>query len=78
MSRFQAERHIPRAAAERLCAEIRGYNLLKWWTRDGLWCWICSKQAKGDAERVCLSNRVNNHGCSQVNRCYAKELGRAG
>ncbi len=26
MSRFQAERPMPRAAAVRLCAEIRGYS----------------------------------------------------
>jgi len=43
MSRFQAERPIPRAAAERLYAEIRGCNLLKWWTRNGLRCCVCAR-----------------------------------
>jgi len=43
MSRFQAEKPIPRASAERLCAEIRSHSLLKWWTCNGLWCWVCTK-----------------------------------
>lgn len=78
MSRCQAERPIPRPAAERLGAEIRGYNRLKWWTRNGLWCWVCTKQAKGDSDRMCFRSRVDNRGCSQVNRRYAEELRRVG
>ena len=74
MSRFQAERPIPRATAERLCAEIRGHNGLKPWTRNGLWCWVCAKQAKRDSDRMCFSGRVDNRGCSQVNRRYAEKL----
>jgi hypothetical protein len=33
MTRFQAERPILKAAAEQLCAELRGYNRLKGWAR---------------------------------------------
>ena len=74
MTRFQAERPIPKAAAERLCAEIRGYNRLKPWTRNAIWCWICAKQAKGDSDRMCFSSGVDNRGCSQVSRLYAQRV----
>jgi len=74
MTRFQIERPIARAAAVRLCAEIRGYNRLKPWTRNAIWCCICAKQAKGDSDRMCFSRRVDNRGCGQVNRRYAKKL----
>ena len=77
MSTTSSEKPIPRATAERLCAEIHGVNRLKWWTPNGLWCWVCSKQAKGAPARMCFSNRVDNRGCSQVNRRYAEELRQA-
>ena len=74
MTRFQAEKPIPRAAAERLCAQIRGYNRLRWWTRNGLRCWVCTKQAKGNSNRMCFRRRVDNRGCSQVSRLYAQRV----
>ena len=65
-----AERQIPSAIVTRCCDGIPTFSRLKPWTRNGLWCWVCTKQAKGDSDRMCFSSRVDNRGGSRVNRRY--------
>lgn len=65
---------ISRELALQLCQEIQTENRDKWYTFNGLWCWACAAQAKGDSTRLCVSNSPDYCGCMQVNKRYKQRF----
>lgn len=61
---------IPREIALRLYAEIRQENRSKRFSAARMQCWGCTRYAKGDPDKMCLSNREDNRGCNLVNKRY--------
>ena len=62
---------IPRDAAWRLCNEIREENRGKCYNFARLQCWGCTKFGKGDADKMCFSNKEGYRGCNLVNKRYS-------
>ena len=63
---------IPRETALQLCAEIRGENRGKWYRFAHLQCWGCMTFAKGNPDRMCLSNQEGYRGCNLINKRHAQ------
>ncbi len=61
---------IPKEIAQQMCVEIREENRGKWYTFNGLWCWGCTAQARGDVRKMCFRNTPENRGCTQVNQRF--------
>ena len=61
---------IPRDVAVQLCNEIREENRGKWYSFARWQCCGCTKFAKGDPDKICLSNKEGYRGCILVNKRY--------
>ena len=60
---------IPRETAFKLCAEIREENRQRF-SLARVQCWGCTRYAKGDPDRMCLTSQAGNRGCNLVNKRY--------
>lgn len=60
---------IPRETAFKLCAEIREENRQSF-SLARVQCWGCTRYAKGDPDRMCLTSQAGNRGCNLVNKRY--------
>ena len=58
---------IPRQVALKLCEEIRTENRNKRFSPGGLQCFFCYRWARGDEDKLCLSNK---NGCNLINQRY--------
>jgi hypothetical protein len=63
---------IPRDTALKLCAEIREENLSQRFSLARIQCWGCTRYAKGDPDKLCLTSQAGNRGCNPVNKRYAQ------
>jgi hypothetical protein len=61
---------IPRETALKLCREIREENLSRRFGMARIQCWGCTRYAKGDPDKTCLTSQGGNRGCSLVNKRY--------
>jgi len=61
---------IPRETALKLCAEIRQENRGKRFSATRMQCWGCTRYAKGNPVKMCLSNREGSRGCNLVDKRY--------
>jgi len=61
---------IPRETALKLCAEIRQENRGKRFSATRMQCWGCTRYAKGNPDKMCLSNREGSRGCNLVDKRY--------
>ncbi len=66
---------IPKEVALRLCTEIRQQNRGQRFNLARLQCWGCTKYAKGNPDKMCLSSREDYRGCSLVNKRYDQQFG---
>ena len=62
---------IPRETALKLCAEIREENRQRF-ILARVQCWGCTRYAKGDPDRMCLTSQAGNRGCNLVNKRYER------
>jgi hypothetical protein len=60
---------IPRETAFKLCAEIREENRQRF-SLARVQFWGCTRYAKGDPDRMCLTSQAGNRGCNLVNKRY--------
>ena len=61
---------IPRETALKLCTEVREENLSQRLSLARIQCWGCTRYAKGDPDKLCLTSQEGNRGCNLVNKRY--------
>jgi len=60
----------PRETAFKLCAEIREENRSRRFSLARVQCWGCTRYAKEDPDKMCLTSQAGNRGCNLVNKRY--------